>query len=142
MEYFPTKYSGQVVEASLRTDARRTGAFRPRPSSLLQRTRTPALGNCYAPGDKCEAHRLSDWFPTVRELAGARTFPPDRPYYLVESAFAGLAVYKASLLRGARYTGTSVDGRPECEHVPFHAAIRRQFPGARIVVATYMYSGL
>ncbi len=103
--------------------------------------RTPALGNCYAHGDACESHPLADWFPGKRELVGARTFPPSRPYYHVQSAFAGLAVYKAALLGGARYTGTCVDGAPECEHAPFHAAITRQFPGTRIVVATYMYSG-
>jgi hypothetical protein len=45
------------------------------------------------------------------------------------------------LLRGARYEGTKRGGAPECEHVPFHAAIRAQFPRARIVVAPYLISG-
>ena len=122
--------------------------------------RTPALGNCYAPGDACENHPLSDWFPSEPELVGARTFPDDRPYYDVLSAFAGLAVYKTAVIRGARYSGTSagpitgppavvgpptvvgpVVVGPECEHAPFHAAIRALSPGARIVVATYMFSG-
>jgi len=108
--------------------------------------RTPALGNCYAPGDACENHPLSDWFPSDPELVGARTFPntKKRPYYDVLSAFAGLAVYKTSVIRGARYSGKArVAGMsgPECEHAPFHAAIRVLSPGARIVVATYMVSG-
>jgi hypothetical protein len=108
--------------------------------------RTPALGNCYAPGDACETHPLSDWFPSDPELVGARTFPntKKRPYYDVLSAFAGLAVYKTSVIRGARYSGNArVAGMsgPECEHAPFHAAIRALSPGARIVVATYMISG-
>ncbi|NDC43302.1 MAG: hypothetical protein EBZ77_17430 [Chitinophagia bacterium] len=108
--------------------------------------RTPALGNCYAPGDACETHPVSDWFPSDPELAGARTFPTTktRPYYDVLSAFAGLAVYKTSVIRGARYSGNARVAAgvvPECEHAPFHAAIRALSPGARIVVATYMFSG-
>ena len=103
--------------------------------------RTPALGNCYARGDKCEAHVLGEWFPEAPELKDARTFPATRAYYAVDSAFAGLAVYRSRLLAGARYTGTTTDGGPECEHAPFHAAIKAQFPGTRVVVATYMYSG-
>ena len=107
--------------------------------------RTPALGNCYARGDKCEAHVLGEWFPDFPELNDARTFPSGgrglRAYYPVDSAFSGLAVYRSRLLAGARYTGTTTDGGPECEHAPFHAAIRAQFPGTRVVVATYMYSG-
>ena len=86
----------------------------------------------------CRLPPLSAWFP---ELRGAHTFPLDGPYYAVESAFGGLAVYKTSLLRGARYEGTKRGGVPECEHVPFHAAIRAQFPHARIVVAPYLISG-
>jgi hypothetical protein len=104
--------------------------------------RTPALGNCYARGDECEAHVLGEWFPDFPELKDARTFPSGgRAYYPVDSAFSGLAVYRSRLLAGARYTGTTTDGGPECEHAPFHAAIRAQFPGTRVVVATYMYSG-
>lgn len=103
--------------------------------------RTPALGNCYARGDTCEAHVLGEWFPEAPELQRARTFAPGRAYYAVESAFAGLAVYHSRLLAGSRYTGTATDGTPECEHAPFHAAIRAQFPRTRVVVATYMYSG-
>ena len=107
--------------------------------------RTPALGNCYAPGDACETHPLSDWFPSNTELIGARTFPTADPYYGVLSAFAGLAVYKTAVLRGARYSGNArfphIGSVPECEHAPFHASIRSLVPGARIVVATYMFSG-
>jgi hypothetical protein len=113
--------------------------------------RTPSLGNCWAPGDACYSHPLSDWFPADPELVGALTFPntKERPYYGVMSAFAGLAIYKTSFLTGARYSGTQVAQVTqvagsrnrlvdECEHAPFHRALA---PGARIVVATYMYSG-
>jgi hypothetical protein len=63
-----------------------------------------------------------------------------RAYYEVVSAFGALAIYKTALLRGARYSGTK-RGVPECEHVPFHAAIKAQSPHARIVVAAYLISG-
>jgi hypothetical protein len=85
---------------------------------------------------------LSAWFPRAG-LEGKATFPRGAPYYAVHSAFGGLAIYKTRLLRGARYAGTKQGpGRvPECEHVPFHAAIAAQFPGTRIVVAPYLISG-
>ena len=99
-------------------------------------------------GAKCTFRALSDWFPHKSELRGKSTVPPDGPYYDVLSAFGGLAIYKTALLRGARYCGKkeareaggAVDV-PECEHVPFHAAIRAQFPRVRIVVAPYMIAG-
>jgi hypothetical protein len=76
-------------------------------------------------------------------MEGKRTFPPDEPYFRVLSAFGALAIYKTSLLRGARYSGVKPADPlvPECEHVPFHAAIVRMFPGVRIVIAPYMISG-
>jgi hypothetical protein len=116
--------------------------------------RTAAMGDMYAgaphcivgyghlaPGE-CEGYApppISAWFPR-HGLEGKRTFPHDGPYYAVDSAFGGLAIYKTELLRGARYAGTR-DGAPECEHVPFHAAIRRGAPDARIVIAPYLIAG-
>ncbi|MDC8786921.1 glycosyltransferase [Roseateles koreensis] len=43
----------------------------------------------------------------------------------VDSAFGGMAIYKASAFSNARYTGI-LDGREVCEHVPLHQAMRRQ----------------
>jgi hypothetical protein len=93
-------------------------------------------------GSGCVIPPISHWFPG-RGIEGKRTFPPDAPYFSVLSAFGALAIYKARLLRGARYSGGKPwDARvPECEHVPFHAAIARMFPGVRIVIAPYMISG-
>jgi hypothetical protein len=85
---------------------------------------------------------ISRWFPG-RRLERMRTFPRTAPYFSVQSAFGSLAIYKTWLLRGARYSGVKPGnaGVPECEHVPFHAAIASAFPGARIVIAPYMISG-
>jgi hypothetical protein len=96
-------------------------------------------------GVTCDASRvlpISAWFPRAG-LEGKSTFPRDGPYYAVQSAFGALAIYKTRLLRGARYSGTKPGpGRvPECEHVPFHAAIKAQFPETRIVIAPYLISG-
>jgi hypothetical protein len=117
--------------------------------------RTAAMGDLYAGAPHCivgyeprgqselsecaPLPPISAWFPR-QGLEGKRTFPPDGPYYAVDSAFGGLAIYKTELLRGARYAW-SRDGAPECEHVPFHAAIKRGSPAARIVIAPYLISG-
>lgn len=120
--------------------------------------RTAAMGDMYdgfshciigysdlpaPPGVPCDEHivpPISRWFPGAG-LETKRTFPRrGRAYYEVVSAFGALAIYKTALLRGARYSGTK-RGVPECEHVPFHAAIKAQSPHARIVVAAYLISG-
>ena len=123
--------------------------------------RTAAMGDMYdgfshciigysdlpaPPGVPCDEHivpPISAWFPGAG-LEQTRTFPRrGRAYYEVVSAFGALAIYKTALLRGARYAGTKHRGVavPECEHVPFHAAIKAQNPHARIVVAAYLISG-
>jgi hypothetical protein len=58
--------------------------------------------------------------------------PPAAPWIEVESAFGGLAIYKRSALVGARYVGTTADGREVCEHVSLNAHIRKS--GGRIFV--------
>lgn len=118
--------------------------------------RTDAVGDMYegqshcivgfdipAPhGSVCVIPPICHWFPG-RGIEGKLTFPPDAPYFSVLSAFGALAIYKTWLLRGARYSGVKPwDARvPECEHVPFHAAIARMFPGVRIVIAPFLISG-
>ena len=94
------------------------------------------------PGVPCDTHivpPISAWFPGAG-LEGERAFPRRSSYYEVQSAFGALAIYKTELLRGARYSGTK-RGVPECEHAPFHAAIKAQSPNARIVIASYLISG-
>ncbi len=50
----------------------------------------------------------------------------------VESAFGGLAIYRKEVFFESRYT-LPAPGEPDiCEHVPFHAGMRKQ--GARIVI--------
>lgn len=42
----------------------------------------------------------------------------------VDSAFGGLAIYKRSVLAGARYCGINAAGDEVCEHVALHAQLR------------------
>jgi len=58
--------------------------------------------------------------------------PPGRDWIEVDSAFGGLALYRAAAFRSARYHGLDADGRETCEHVPFHAQLRAQ--GRRIFI--------
>jgi hypothetical protein len=116
--------------------------------------RTEAMGDMYEGAAHCIVDStviggaacaplppISAWFPGDAELEGKPTFPRNGAYRRVMSAFGGLAIYKVGLLRGARYAGTGANGAPECEHVPFHAAIRKRFPNTRIVIAPYLISG-
>lgn len=57
----------------------------------------------------------------------------DTPPIPVRSAFGGLAVYRAAVLRrGGRYCGLRSDGTEMCEHVPLHELLVDG--GARIVI--------
>jgi GT2 family glycosyltransferase len=50
--------------------------------------------------------------------------PPTLPPFLVESAFAGAAIYKAKYLDSITYSGADCYGNIICEHVEFHENIR------------------
>jgi len=52
------------------------------------------------------------------------TLAPQSPWLEVDSAFGGLAIYRADALRGGRYVGLSPQGEEVCEHVALHAALR------------------
>jgi len=52
------------------------------------------------------------------------TIPPSADWVAVDSAFGGLAVYRAHLLRGVSYVGLAEDGQEVCEHVSLHQQIR------------------
>lgn len=54
------------------------------------------------------------------------------PWIEVDSAFGGLALYRREALLAARYVGVDAAGEQVCEHVPFHAELRRQ--GFRIFI--------
>jgi len=58
--------------------------------------------------------------------------PIDAEWIEVDSAFGGLAIYKAPLAHVSQYTGTTPEGFAICEHVPFHEGLRRQ--GFRIFI--------
>jgi hypothetical protein len=58
--------------------------------------------------------------------------PEDSEWLEVESAFGGLAIYRTQALGAARYVGLTAQGRPVCEHVALHAAMRAQ--GGRIFI--------
>ncbi len=66
------------------------------------------------------------------------TIAEDSDWIEVDSAFGGLAVYRAEALLAQQYVGISVDGGPVCEHVSLHAGIRagggRIFINPRLVV--------
>lgn len=62
------------------------------------------------------------------------TIDPGADWIAVDSAFGGLAVYDAAMLRAsdARYVGHDGGGGGVCEHVTLHQALRRD--GARIFI--------
>jgi hypothetical protein len=64
---------------------------------------------------------------------------PDRPWIEVQSAFGGLAIYRAEAIAGLRYAGLTPEGEEICEHVPFHAALRAR--GGRIYINPALLNG-
>jgi len=82
------------------------------------------------------------------------TFAPDSPPVEVDSAFGGLGIYALDWVRRAPnpYLGSRVhvrrrhDGRlihfrmQQCEHVHFHAGLRRQ--GGRLFILPALIDGI
>ncbi|NWG38507.1 MAG: hypothetical protein HXY27_00865 [Hydrogenophilaceae bacterium] len=58
--------------------------------------------------------------------------PPESDWIAVDSAFGGLAVYKRELFDSGLYEGLAGNGTQVCEHVAFHAAMRKR--GYRIFI--------
>jgi hypothetical protein len=52
--------------------------------------------------------------------------PPSAPWIEVDSAFGGLAVYRASVLKNVAYRGTTMSGDPQCEHVEVNLELSRE----------------
>lgn len=61
----------------------------------------------------------------------ARPIAPWREPLRVSSAFGGFGIYRMPVALGGRYCGWR-DGRPVCEHVPFHEELCQK--GARLFV--------
>ncbi len=57
---------------------------------------------------------------------------PDTPPIEVDSAFGGLAIYRRAAVEGLRYDSRDAEGRPACEHVALHLAMRSR--GERIFI--------
>ncbi len=51
------------------------------------------------------------------------TIPSSNEWIQVKSAFGGLGIYKAKVLRNLHYRGIELDGSAICEHVPLNLAI-------------------
>lgn len=94
----------------------------------------------WSPNDCWEQHRFLSSYLGLREQvlylavhARMIRIPPDGEWIEVESAFGGLAVYRRHAFDAmAAYRGTEADGRPVCEHVPLHRAMRER--GLRLFV--------
>ena len=52
--------------------------------------------------------------------------PMDSAWIEVDSAFGGMAIYRAETLKSARYVGSTDSGEMICEHVALHSKIRGQ----------------
>jgi hypothetical protein len=97
-------------------------------------------GDCWAEADFLGAHGV----PRDRAIAAAVylrmiTIAPDHEWIRVESAFGGLAIYRAEAIAGLRYQGLTPDGGERCEHVELHAAMRAR--GARLYINPRLLNG-
>jgi len=94
----------------------------------------------WSPNDCWEQHeffRKYTRFPESAVTYSMRSrmlrIPSDSEWIEVDSAFGGLAIYKASILgSSAGYLGVKADGKKICEHVPFHSKLKTE--GARIFI--------
>jgi len=96
--------------------------------------------DCWAEADFLTAHGVA------RDRAIAATvyqrmleIDPGHDWIEVESAFGGLAVYRAEAIAGLRYRGLDDAGRELCEHVPLHLAMRAR--GARLFINPKLLNG-
>lgn len=97
-------------------------------------------GDCWQEADFLTAHGV----PRDRAIAAAvyprmLTIAPDSAWIEVDSAFGGLAIYRAEAIAGHRYRGLTPEGDEICEHVPLHQAMRAQ--GARLFLNPRLLNG-
>lgn len=68
-------------------------------------------------------------FPEFALAASVRTrmirIPSSSEWIEVDSAFGGFALYRPDAIGNAVYEGLTADGNAICEHVPFHAEMRK-----------------
>lgn len=102
----------------------------------------------WCPGDAASQVRfLTSYGVSDEKAAEAAVFSrmitigQDSPWIEVESAFGGMAIYRAATLRRTadRYTGVHPSGTEVCEHVPFHEGLRRS--GAKLFINPAFVSG-
>jgi hypothetical protein len=96
--------------------------------------------DCWAEADFLSAHGV----PRDRAIMAAVyqrmiEIDPAHDWIEVDSAFGGLAVYRAEAIAGLRYHGLDAAGRELCEHVPLHAAMRAR--GARLFINPRLLNG-
>lgn len=97
-------------------------------------------GDCWKEADFLTAHGV----PRDRATMAAAylrmvTLAPDHEWIEVDSAFGGLAVYRADAIAGHRYRGLQDDGTEVCEHVPLHLSMRAR--GARLFINPRLVNG-
>lgn len=68
-------------------------------------------------------------FPEFALAASVRSrmirIPQGSEWIEVDSAFGGFALYRPEAIGNAEYKGVTVEGNAICEHVPFHAQMRK-----------------
>lgn len=68
-------------------------------------------------------------FPELALAASVRSrmirIPRRSEWIEVDSAFGGFALYRPEAIGNAMYEGLTADGKAICEHVPFHANMRK-----------------
>jgi hypothetical protein len=86
--------------------------------------------NEWSPNDCYRQLRFMDSFSTNKEknlqaavLSKMIVIPYDSEWIKVNSAFAGLAIYKRKCFDFGEYNGIGYDGDEECEHVSFHKTL-------------------
>ena len=73
-------------------------------------------------------HAVAFYLAVIRKMLKPRGNAPIE----VDSAFGGIAIYKASTLRNISYADNSNESKIECEHVSFHSIIRSR--GEKIII--------
>lgn len=77
---------------------------------------------------------------TIEPLHRAR-FDALKGWLEVDSAFGGMAIYRADIIKSARYSPID-HGLEECEHVVFHQAIKRQSNTRFFINPQFVVNGL
>jgi hypothetical protein len=97
-------------------------------------------GDCWQEADFLSAHGVPrDRAKMAAVYLRMLHIRPDHDWIEVDSAFGGLALYRADALTDLRYAGLTPEGSEICEHVPLHAALRAR--GGRIFINPRLLNG-